>query len=325
MFQILNLMPGRKRRSSAGWVSFNAICCHHRGHRPDRKGRGGILVDGVNWRYHCFNCNYSCGFELGKSITTKTRNLLAWCGIDQLQIDKWSFESYSKRSMYDFDTAPKNTLIHFDAKQLPRGSEAIDPNNPLHRPFYDYIVRRGAIDSPVQMMVTVDDDIERNRNRIIVPFTYRGKIVGNTSRFCDDRTPKYLNDAPTGYVFGIDQQQPDWQVCILVEGIFDALAINGCAYMHNTISQKQAALLGNLNRRIIVVPDQDPSGLAVCERALELGYQVSLPTWDDDIKDVNDAVVRYGRLPTLLGIIQNATSSQIKIKMKVNQIEKRIQ
>ena len=46
------------------------------------------------------------------------------------------------------------------------------------------------------------------------------------------------------------------------------------------------------------------------------------PNWDDDVKDVNDAVIKYGKLPTLLSILQCATNSKIKIEMKRKKIGK---
>ena len=55
--------------------------------------------------------------------------------------------------------------------------------------------------------------------------------------------------------------------------------------------------------------------MEVCDRALELGYHISIPNWADDVKDVNDAVQRYGKLATLLSIMQSATSSKIKVEM----------
>ena len=94
--------------------------------------------------------------------------------------------------------------------------------------------------------------------------------------------------------------------------------------MHETISDEQALMLSQLNKQIIVVPDRDKTGLKICDRALELGYSVSLPNWEADIKDTNDAVVRYGKLPTLLSILQNATSSKIKIEIQRKKIEKTI-
>ena len=113
-------------------------------------------------------------------------------------------------------------------------------------------------------------------------------------------------------------------MCILTEGIFDALAIDGVAVMHDDISNEQAQLLSTLNKSIIVVPDQDKTGLKMCDRALELGYQVSLPDWDKEVKDVNDAVVKYGKLPTLLSILQSATNSKIKIELQRKKIGKQI-
>jgi len=107
-----------------------------------------------------------------------------------------------------------------------------------------------------------------------------------------------------------------------MEGIFDALSIDGCAVMHSTISNEQAEVLAQLNKRVIVVPDRDKAGLEICDRALELGYSVSIPNWHPDVKDVNDAVIRYGKLPTLLSILQNATMSKIKIEMKRKSIAK---
>ena len=79
-----------------------------------------------------------------------------------------------------------------------------------------------------------------------------------------------------------------------------------------------------MGKRVIVVPDQDQTGLGICERALELGYDVSLPNWSEDIKDANDAVIKYGRLNTLLSILDSATNSKIKVEVMRNKIAKRI-
>jgi DNA primase len=168
------------------------------------------------------------------------------------------------------------------------------------------------------------NEVGRQGNRIIIPYTYQNKIVGHTSRFLDNKTPKYINEQQQGYVFGIDFQKPEYEVCILVEGIFDALSINGCALTHNTINNDQVELLSQLNRKIIFVPDRDKTGLATCDRALELGYSVSIPNWESDIKDVNDAVVKYGKLATLLSILQNATTSKVKIEIQRRKLEQRI-
>jgi len=90
MIDILTVIPGKKKITQSGWTSFNAPCCHHNGHNPDKRMRGGIKIDGDNWSYHCFNCGFKCGFRLGRSITKRTRNFLSWCGVDEQQINKWN-------------------------------------------------------------------------------------------------------------------------------------------------------------------------------------------------------------------------------------------
>ena len=285
--------------------------------------RGGIKIDGNNWSLHCFNCSYTCNFVLGRTITPKTRQLLLWCGIDDLEIKRWSLESLQHKDLLDFTNQPKKKIkIKFKDHELPLG-ELVDKNNSLHKVYLDYLQRRGVSSDEYPFLITPQSP-GRMGNRVIIPYTYKGKIVGHTSRFLDDRTPKYLNEQQPGYVFNIDMQKPEWTVCILTEGIFDALSIDGVAVMHDDISTEQAQLLSTLNKTIIVVPDRDKTGLELCDRALELGYQVSLPDWDDEVKDTNDAVVKYGKLPTLLSILYSATNSKIKIELRKKQIGKQI-
>ena len=114
------------------------------------------------------------------------------------------------------------------------------------------------------------------------------------------------------------------EVCLVFEGIFDSIVLNGCAVTHETISDEQAELLRRLHKKIIVVPDMDKTGLGIIDRALELGFSVSIPDWGTGIKDANDAVIKYGRLPTLLSILENATNSKIKLQMQRTKIDKRL-
>ena len=323
MFDILTVVPGKKKLTQSGWYSFNAVCCHHRGHRRDDRGRGGLLIEGDNWRYHCFNCHWSCSFELGKQIDEFTRSLLSWCGMDDITIGRFNLESLRQRDLIDIiQTKEKISKINFKEVPLP-DAELIDPTNDQHKPFVDYLLTRGFRHDEYPFMVS-PNETGRNSNRIIIPYTYKNKIVGYTSRYLDNRTPKFIKEQQTGYVFGYDFQKPNYEVCLVVEGIFDALSLNACALTHDTISDEQAMLLKSLRRKIIVVPDQDKTGLNICERALELGFYVSMPNWADDVKDANDAVVKYGKLPTLLSILQNATNSKIKIEMQRRKLVKRV-
>lgn len=323
MFDILQLIPSKKKSTQSGWYSFNAVCCHHRGHTADKRGRGGIKVDINNWVYHCFNCGFTCNFILGKTIPKKTRDFLSYLGVEKEQIDRYNLESLQNRDLLDLTHFHKKAKkIKFKTQPLPN-AELLDDKNYKHKIYIDYLAKRHVRFDEYPFMC-MPDSVGRQRYGIIIPYTYKNKIVGHTTRFIDDHMPKFINQQQEGYVFGIDLQKPEYNVCIVCEGIFDALSINGVALLHDNISETQSDLLNSLNKRIIVVPDQDKTGLAICDRALELGYEVSLPNFETGVKDINDAVVKYGKVATLLSILQNATKSKIKIEIRRKQIDKRL-
>ena len=330
MFDILQLIPGRKKYTQSGWHSFNAVCCQYRGHKTDTRGRGGIKFDGNNWSYHCFNCGFTSNFILGRSLTKNTRLLMAYCGLDKDDVDRYNLQSLQHKDLLDYAKRKKErNLVKFNELQLPLDAELIDVENPKHEVYVSYLNNRKINIRDYPFMCSPNAE-GRQANRVIIPYTHKNKIVGHTSRYLDNQTPKFINEQQQGYVFGTDLQKEDWEVCIVVEGIFDALSINGCALMHNTISEQQAETLRNisppwLDKKIIVVPDQDKTGLEIINKALDMGFHVSLPDWEKDVKDVNDAVIKYGKLPTLLSILQSATNSKIKLEMKRKQIDKRLQ
>jgi DNA primase len=82
--------------------------------------------------------------------------------------------------------------------------------------------------------------------------------------------------------------------------------------------------LKQLYREVIVVPDQDKAGLKLIDKALEHGFSVSVPLWDDYIKDVNDAVTKYGRITTILDIIEYRNNSSLKIKLARRELERKV-
>jgi hypothetical protein len=317
----LNLWQnGRKiRRTGNGWLSGNAVCCENNGQSRDSRGRGGIIVENGKLSWHCFNCEFKTSYTEGRMLNQRYKNLLLWLGADKTTVDKLSLEAIRVReesmgATQYLNKVQTNLEIKFKTTHLPDDSELLDSNNPAHKLYTTYLKSRGLATNSYTYYVTPTAE-GRDVHRIIIPYYYNGQLVGNTSRYLDDRKPKYISDQQRGYVFNIDAQKKDWQACIMVEGQFDAIAIGGCAYMGSTIIDEQANVISRLRRKIIVVPDRDKTGMEVCNRALELGYHISIPAWAEDVKDVNDAVQRYGRLATTMSILQAATSSRIKVEM----------
>jgi len=52
MFDIKTYLPGKRKSTASGWISFNAVCCVHNGHSQDKRGRGGIKTSNQGWSYH---------------------------------------------------------------------------------------------------------------------------------------------------------------------------------------------------------------------------------------------------------------------------------
>jgi len=322
MFDILQYLPARRKQTSSGWISFNAPCCTHNGESTDKRQRGGIKVHEDSWSYHCFNCNYTASFLMGRTLSFKARRLLQWLGVPQDDIERVNLESLRHRSIEGIAQERKALTerlmnIEFEERDLPDFAEFLTPNKPL----YKYVQDRCL---PENYPYMFQDHEHVTRHGLVVPFTYNNTVVGHTTRYIDGRKPKFIQDAQPGYVFGSDLQQEHWQYAILVEGVFDALCIDGLAVLHNEVNAQQARVIRSLEKQIIVVPDHDEAGLKLLDSAQENHWNVSVPDWPADIKDVNDAVCRYGKLTTLVSIFENRVSGNIKIKMARKKLEKKI-
>jgi hypothetical protein len=328
VIDLLNYLPPRRKNTASGWTSFNAPCCVHNGESADRRQRGGLKSSDQGWSYHCFNCGYTASFVAGRNLSYKARRLLQWMNVPDEEIERINLESLRHRNIQgiiDDRARFLRTLqnIEFEELELPPYSVMVQPESPQ----YQYLLKRAVPMDYPYMMEDPDHPNERAtrpRPAVIVPFTYDHKIVGYSARFLDDRTPKYINDTQPGYVFGTDLQLQDWQHVLVMEGVFDALSVSGLAVLHADISDSQVRLIRSLGREITVVPDQDAAGMKLVDRALELGWAVSMPEWPTGVKDVNDAVKSFGKLATLITIMQARETSRIKIELRKRQLVKHV-
>jgi hypothetical protein len=318
MIDVVSFLPGKRKQTTSGWISFNAPCCIHRGDSQDRRQRGGIKpgTDG-SWSYHCFNCGYTASFVLGRNLTFKARKLLEWLNVPTEEIERINLESLKHKSIEGLlgerqDVINKLQSIEFEDRDLPHNTQE------LTELAEEYLQKRCIPTDYPFLYKTMP------RRGIVIPFTHNNQVVGHTTRFLDDRTPRYIQDIQPGYVFGTDLQGANWHTAIVVEGVFDALSINGLAVLHAEINDAQVRLIRSLGRNIIVVPDQDEAGMKLVDRAVELGWAVSMPEWPEGIKDVNDAVIQLGRLATLLTIMQAQETSKIKIEIRKKWLMKKL-
>ncbi len=322
-----SILP-RIKTSPSGWISFNAPCCHHRGHSRDTRKRAGVMFsEGVV--YNCFNCKYTASWQPGRTLTEKFKNLCRWLGASDDQIKEMVFEALKTESL-DYEPEHFVEKVKFTEKELPEGAMSIEEwVNSAYLPdisadigpVIDYVYSRGF------------DALSKNFfwspapgyiDRVLLPYYYEGKIVGNTARKITNGKPKYLSDQHPFFVYNIDAQDPLSKYVFVVEGQFDALAVGGVALLTNEISQQQAHIINSLGKEVIVIPDQDRAGLMLIKQAIDYDWTVAFPTWDTDVKDVAEAVQRYGKLFVIVDAIKTAQQGEIKISVARNNLETRL-
>ena len=322
------LIPTKAKRSPSGWISFNAPCCSHRGESSDTRNRGGIRFDhGIV--YHCFNCHFATGWEPGRLLSENFKNLCRWLGANDDDIKKMVFEAL-KTEAIDYEPEEPTFKIQFEEKALPEGALPIIDWATVKLPEDLQGYYLNAIQYVLDRKLNpLDKDFywspaDGYRDRVIIPFTFHGKIVGNTARKTTDGRPKYLSDQHPHFVFNVDKQLDNQQYIFVTEGPFDALNINGVAVLTNDVADQQARIINELGKNVIVIPDQDEAGLQLIKKAIHYNWSVAFPNWEDDVKDVADAVKRYGKLFVTVDVIKTAVHGEIKITMALKQLSKKL-
>lgn len=321
---VLAFLPSRRKSTTGGWLSFNAVCCHHKGESQDKRGRGGLLLtEQGGFTYSCFNCQFKAGWAPGKLLSKNARDLFRWVGLPEIEIQKLNLLALKLKD--DQPVTQKTLNFELEQRDLPNDCLLIDDwikegcEDPELLAVVDYIINRGMEWDWYPWHWSASPGY---KDRVIIPFYQNGKIVGSTGRKIRDGKPKYLTDSQNGYVFNIDRQLPNKKFALVVEGQFDAIGIDGVGIMTNEPNDIQCARISSLGREVIVVPDRDRAGAKLIQAAINNNWSVSFPPWEDNIKDVADAVKKYGRIYTLYSILHYKESNKIKNQILEKKLEK---
>lgn len=325
---IVSHLPARRRTSSQGWIMFNAQCCHHRGHRPDTRMRGNIMFgsDGQIGG-NCYNCGFKFKFD-GNSLSDSFAQWLGWIGVDAKEIQSIKIGLLAKSiageggSAHTHQPAP----LQWPTVDLPEAARPIDElaeegcTDPDFLSVCNYLLTRGedlAQGYPYQWSAS-----SRNllNTRLIIPFFCLGRIVGWTARYAGTPpagVPRYWNSSiPPGYLFNQDVLQLERQFVLVLEGPFDAIAVQGVSPLGSTMSDLQIQNLLNSNQHPIVLPDRQRKNQGLIDAALAFGWSVSFPEWEDHIKDAADACRAYGQIYTITSALAARTNNPIEIGVK---------
>lgn len=349
---VKSILPGKRKAGSNGWTSFNAVCCEHNGENRDTRGRGGLMLnaDG-SVSYHCFNCNYKASYQPGRHLNYKFRKLLSWFGASENEIKRLVIDALRIKELVlpDRKEEEKEEVV-FKPRPLPEGAKNMSEwKTFLHLVPDDYPVPQHLINAveyissrqsgiPGDRYNLLDryefyctDDSEHNMHkRVIIPCYWKGELVGSTARtYVDGIKPKYYADYESNYVFNMDRQLHDSKFVLVMEGPFDAMAVDGVAILSNECSEVQADIIDSLGKEVIVVPDFDMkevrgnkvwAGEHLVNQAIEYGWNVSFPVWSEQVKDTAEAVKQYGRLFVIKSILAGKLTSRLKIELMKKRI-----
>ena len=277
--------------------------------------------------YHCFNCGFKANYVIGRKLNQKMRTFMSYIGIADDTIRKLAIEAMREE---EGDTKfEKKKFVTFNKKELPKNTRTLDTwlekyttgalsNTELKSidNLLNYLSSRGIGPDWYDFMYSTDKvwDVYQ---RLLIPFYWRGDIVGFTGRmFEESNGVKYYTDVWPGYVFNMDAQDWSRKFVLVTEGPFDAITISGVSILGSEINDTQRELIDGLGRQVIVVPDRDAPGEKLINQAIEFGWSVAFPEWDKTVGDVADAVLKYGRLFTIQSILKTTESSKLKIDLK---------
>jgi hypothetical protein len=307
---LLQYLPSKRKHTPSGWISFNAPCC------DDKRQRGGFIINGGDAvSYHCFNCGVKASWQPGRTISQKMNKLMRDLNMPDDVISQLRLEAL--RLNENSTATVRQVIPTFDVRALPLDAKPINdwlddiPEKLV--PVLEYIAERKMYLDYYNFQWTPKIGFS---NRLIIPFYKDGVCVGYTARAVNDAKPKYISEQQPGYVFNLDAQHNNRQFVIVCEGPFDAISIDGCALLGAEIKDSQNWLLKQLGKEIILVPDRDHEGPRTVEQAIEFGWSVSMPDWPEGIKDVNDALIKLGRLATLYLITSAKESNSLKIQLR---------
>ena len=307
---LLTYLPSKRKQTPSGWISFNAPCC------DDKRQRGGFILNGGDAvSYHCFNCGFKASWQPGRTISQKMNKLMRDLNMPDDVISQLRLEAL--RLNENSTATVRQVIPTFEVRALPPDTKPIgdwlDEMPAKLLPVLEYIAHRKMYLDYYDFHWTPKIGFS---NRLIIPFYKDGACVGYTARAINDAKPKYISEQQPGYVFNLDRQDNNREFVIVCEGPFDAISIDGCALLGAEIKDSQNWLLKQLNKEIVLVPDKDHEGPRTVEQAIEFGWSVSMPDWPTGVKDVNDAMMKLGRLATLYLITQAKESNSLKIQLK---------
>lgn len=296
------------KTNSRGWYQVLCKVCNDHG----RKGkRAAFHFENGTVGYNCFNCGHTAMFDPSthKSIPRDMVTVLEAFGVNK---DEWQplvFELMSADKALTIKTK-KRENYEPTSIDLPPYFTPIDENgDEFDRYAIEYLKEERLIDWKSYPFYvgrkTSNPGSKKWYGRLIIPFYKDNRLIFYQGRdLTGIRQKKYLSPdvSRENVLFGYENILKDTdEPLYIVEGWFDAWHLDGVAVLGNRMTQHQIYWINQSRRPKVVIPDRFGKGYLLAEQALELGWAISTPDVGD-CKDPNEAIVKYGKVYTLMSI-----------------------
>ena len=279
--------------------------------------------------YNCYNCGFKTRFD-GIELSKNFEMLLHWLNVPYEDVRKIKLELLHNKLQGTSPNKPEDIASfyrRFNEIPLPPNAVTMESVADSEDPSEEYLgvlaylTSRGSAVAEHHGYYWSPSSRHDMYHRVIIPFYHRDKVVGWTARYAGDPpkgTPRYYNsELQPGYLFNNHvMDKPNRKYVLLLEGPFDAIAVDGVGVLGSELSQEQLQWLKGCDKEIVVVPDRQRRNQGLIDVALQHGWSVSFPQWEDKIKDAAQASSRYGRLYTLRSILDNRTDRPLQIGIK---------
>jgi hypothetical protein len=299
-------------KNGRGWHSLRCMVCND--HK--NKKRGGWNFDKDKVAYHCFNCNAKAVYDPAEgNLSKEMRRILTAYSIPEEEINKLILRSLKAKTPGTKQHAQEKKLV-LESKELPLpphfyllGSKEKDAWADV---AVEYLETRGMKPTDYKFYLSSGGKTAEEKQwkgRLIIPMYRHGKLIFYQGRDLTNsaRRLKYLSPSSEKetVMYGYDELERVVETPLyIVEGFFDAFHINGIAVIGNVLTESQLKILKRCHRPKVVIPDRRGDGHKLALQGLEQGWSVSFPDIAN-CKDVNDAIVKYGKLYVQKSIVEN--------------------
>lgn len=296
-----------RRPSGNGWYSVLCKLCNDHG----RKGeRAAFRFSSEEIKYNCFNCKHKAVFSVdSKTMSRKMQQVLNAFNVPE---EEWKAVLFANLAANDEGisisrvSAPDKSLDSVTIDLPPKSYRVLTTNSDKwSQVAIEYLEIRGILPNQYPFYLSTHGGW---KGRLLIPIYREGKLIFFQGRDMGLGYKNKYKSAPTpaeNILYGFDELYNKSNAPLFVlEGFFDAFVVGGIATLGNEFTPQQLKHLHKANRDKIIVPDRRGDGHILALQALKQGWSVSLPEIGD-CKDINEAVLRYGKLYVVDSILKN--------------------